>query len=677
LSNSPTLVTPALGAATGTSLALTGLATVGTTLGVTGVSTLTAGAVIQGLTVGLGAGAVATNTAVGVSALAANTTGLQLVALGQQALTANLGGSQNIGIGYRALFNNTSGLENVVLGTEALSVSTASNYNTVVGTYAGLSGMGSENVAIGASAMRSALGGASNVAIGRQALLVSTGNNNTAVGFQAGDSLLGGNGNQFFGYSSGSAVTTGAKNVILGSYTGSAAPISATGSNNIVLSDGDGVVRQAIDSSGRVFINQLSSIFGAQFEVTGTSGGQAVGIHGRASDGLANIVFGANGAGTEFARIQADNTSSLQFGAGSTGVEKMRLDSSGRLLINTTTGGVVSGGIRAVHDATEGTPTGIGDEVGWVQRNFNSAQSCALAIVSGTASTSNLYLGDKDSINIGSLAYSNSDNSMRFNTNAAERARIDSSGNLIVGNTTAYGIINGYTTQGGTKLSVLHGTAGSYPKVSGISFGATSTSITVSNDGGTTAFTGGAGIYANNTAASGNPTSLVFWVNASGSPAEAARIDSSGNLLVGVTTANANGGVLQLKSGITFPATAVAATDANTLDDYEEGTWTPNQGGNLTVVGTFSSTGNYVKVGKMVTVQVSLTATTSITISAGDAVMFTNLPFASSPQRNPGVAVNTLHSAGLFVNIASTTVYSCGTIVASATIFVSITYQTS
>jgi hypothetical protein len=39
-------------------------------------------------------------------------------------------------------------------------------------------------------------------------------------------------------------------------------------------------------------------------------------------------------------------------------------------------------------------------------------------------------------------------------------------------------------------------------------------------------------------------------------------VDSSGRLLVGVGSANANGGILQLTSGITFPATAVAASDA-------------------------------------------------------------------------------------------------------------------
>jgi hypothetical protein len=154
-------------------------------------------------------------------------------------------------------------------------------------------------------------------------------------------------------------------------------------------------------------------------------------------------------------------------------------------------------------------------------------------------------------------------------------------------------------------------------------------------------------------------------------------ITQTGQVLVGPTSAQSGGCNFQVSQGITFPATQSASSDANTLDDYEEGTFTPNQGGGLTVVGTFSSTGNYIKIGKMVTVQVSLSASTSITISSGDATMFTNLPFASSPTRNPGVAVNTSHSAGLFVNIASTTVYSCGSLTGSATIFVSITYQTS
>jgi hypothetical protein len=52
-------------------------------------------------------------------------------------------------------------------------------------------------------------------------------------------------------------------------------------------------------------------------------------------------------------------------------------------------------------------------------------------------------------------------------------------------------------------------------------------------------------------------------------------------------------------AGITFPATQSASTNANTLDDYEEGTWTPvNASIASLTISVVSAT--YVKVGKMV-----------------------------------------------------------------------------
>ena len=61
-------------------------------------------------------------------------------------------------------------------------------------------------------------------------------------------------------------------------------------------------------------------------------------------------------------------------------------------------------------------------------------------------------------------------------------------------------------------------------------------------------------------------------------------------------------GIMTLGAGIKFPATQNASADANTLDEYEEGTWTPTDvsGAGL----TFSNVGSaYVKVGQMVLVQ--------------------------------------------------------------------------
>jgi hypothetical protein len=120
---------------------------------------------------------------------------------------------------------------------------------------------------------------------------------------------------------------------------------------------------------------------------------------------------------------------------------------------------------------------------------------------------------------------------------------------------------------------------------------------------------------------------ITFAVN--GSITKAMTLDSSGNLLVGVATANANGGVLQLKSGITFPATAVAATDANTLDDYEEGTWTvqlqDGSSNNATMEAGFT-TANYVKIGRQVSVT-GIIYTSSVAGLSG-IIRVAGLPFA-------------------------------------------------
>jgi hypothetical protein len=78
-------------------------------------------------------------------------------------------------------------------------------------------------------------------------------------------------------------------------------------------------------------------------------------------------------------------------------------------------------------------------------------------------------------------------------------------------------------------------------------------------------------------------------------------------------------------TGITFPATQSASADANTLDDYEEGTWTPNSTG-ISVVGAFSSSGLYTKIGRQVTVIAVFAGATSVSVNAGSGFC-SNLPF--------------------------------------------------
>ena len=102
---------------------------------------------------------------------------------------------------------------------------------------------------------------------------------------------------------------------------------------------------------------------------------------------------------------------------------------------------------------------------------------------------------------------------------------------------------------------------------------------------------------------------------------ERMRILSTGNILSlsgGSTTATG--------TGIAFPAVQSASSDANTLDDYEEGTFTPTFD-NLTV-GNGTSQGRYTKIGRTVFVEVDFVW--GSTTSASGTWYVNNLPFTTA-----------------------------------------------
>lgn len=364
---------------------------------------------IYGLTVGRGAGAVSTNTAVGASALAANTTGDRNAAFGNNALFSNQGGQYNVGLGDRtaysntsgsnliaigsaALYSNTTGANNVAIGRSALESNTTASNNTAVGyqsLYSHTAGGNTNNTAVGRISLYSNTSGVQNTAVGNGALYTnSTANNNsafgesalyynttgasntamgqgalqanttadrnTAVGYQAGFSnttgianvALGyqalqtntvssyntvagyqagyshavtspinaygtyfgafsgyavttGNKNSFFGNNSGGGVTTGSGNTIIGGYQGSGAPISSTGNNHIVFSDGEGTVRGYFNGSGSGFFS------GATVDYPG-SGNTNTGIYLESAGQLS--VSRANTVVARFNRNTSDGT---------------------------------------------------------------------------------------------------------------------------------------------------------------------------------------------------------------------------------------------------------------------------------------------------------------------------------------------------------------------------------
>jgi hypothetical protein len=107
--------------------------------------------------------------------------------------------------------------------------------------------------------------------------------------------------------------------------------------------------------------------------------------------------------------------------------------------------------------------------------------------------------------------------------------------------------------------------------------------------------------YANKYVISSDGTST--WQNVGGVAGTAMTLNSTG-LGVGVTP-SAGRGAIQLSAGIGFPATQVASSDANTLDDYVESTFSPTIIGSTTAGSATYSTqiGRATKVGRLVTFQ--------------------------------------------------------------------------
>ena len=142
---------------------------------------------------------------------------------------------------------------------------------------------------------------------------------------------------------------------------------------------------------------------------------------------------------------------------------------------------------------------------------------------------------------------------------------------------------------------------------------------------------------------------LIFYQGST--PAEGMRLTSTGlktasTISVGNATPSTSG------AGITFPATDSPSSNANTLDDYEEGNWiasfVPNTSGTIALT---NETGTYTKVGRAVTLT-GLFSVASVSSPTG-YLKITGIPFpgGSNPKFRCAVSIN-----GSGMNVTMTTV---------------------
>jgi hypothetical protein len=205
--------------------------------------------------------------------------------------------------------------------------------------------------------------------------------------------------------------------------------LSATGQLlvNSTSTPNSGEVRQLIAASagGSAFL---------QFQNTSSATGCTIGTSGENF-----IIF--------------TNTNTIGGGGGAY-TERARIDSAGRFGI----------GVTPIATGANGTLLQIG----------NAASTVGSGLTIGSTTTADIQFSDATSGTgqyAGLLRYSHTDNSMQFWTSSAERARIDSSGNLLVGNTDNAGVskTNIYQSADSTGLIVRNANASNTAAVLGLS----------------------------------------------------------------------------------------------------------------------------------------------------------------------------------------------------------------
>jgi hypothetical protein len=390
------------------------------------------------------------------------------------------------------------------------------------------------------------------------------------------------------------------------------------GQTSALSIDVAGSERARIDSSGRLGLGTSSPSY--RFHLArGDAAGDYAYMGASSDGGQRGLIFSSADAGAFLGAIHQIRASSgsgeLRFGTGTS--DRLTIDSSGRVGIGTTTPG------------ENLSVWGAGSNPGVIGINGGSGQVSRLQFKRANTNRFKIECDISDNL----LFYSD--------VSGAERARIDSSGRLLVGTSTSTNnsiletninaVTKGDGTLGGITLTGYNGTTSPTSRSSVLCFqrsrGTTDGSLTLVADGDRlgnvffrgadgTSFLDAASIQAfvdGTPGANDMPGRLVFSTTADGasSPTERMRITSTGQVrLAG--------------AGITFNGDTAAA---NELDDYEEGTFTPTLSATSINVTYSLQNGFYTKIGRKVffTIQINLASVTSA--GTGDFAIG-GLPFA-------------------------------------------------
>ena len=617
--------TPAAGAFTSGSFS--------TTLGVTGVATLTAQPILSSLTA---SSAVATDASKGLVSVTNTGTGNNVLAtsptitgatLTTAALNGSLGATTPSTIAATTI--SASGVSTFSAGTAgAPAITTTGDTNT------GMFFPAADTIAFsegGVEAMR--IDSSGNVGLGVTPNTAYTANNYRALqltngallhGQTAGGTPLTGLSSNFYANAAGadtyiaSAFATQYRQWN-GAHQWLTAP-SGTAGNAITFTQA-----MTLNAAGNVGIGTTSP--GNKLNVS-AAGASGVEFNPTRRDGGADGAFmlSYNRNTSAYQQFEYD---ALLHRFETSGTERMRLHASGGLSLgNTTDGGA-----------------------GVLNVNASVVAPFAKLTANGTGSSNAGLLLDYSGVVQWQIYPETTTGTLTVSSAGTTRLKLDSSGNLGLGVTPSAWYtgasakalqISTYGALWSTNANIrLNGNV-YYNSVGGAVYLNTGAASEYIQDAGAHTWK----TVASGTAGTGIAGGTYAWTTAM-------TLDASGGLKLGNTIGVGNATPSTSGAGITFPATQSASSDANTLDDYEEGSWTPTDASGAALSFTIAYA-NYVKVGKLVTINVFLTFPSTVDVNN---VAMSGLPFTVASNNYPPLTIVTNSGVALscYANAATTT----------------------